>query len=823
VSASSRSRWRRGLWLVGVLVAVYLVASAPPVAAANSSAVASQHTTDSDFSGAQTLDNVSVVGSGTSADVVLSGSEFADGFEDEPADDGMPEDWENASLSGVDEVINVSDTRAYAGSQSMYLKMTEGSGDGTKGSVRPQEQPYPSNQTSNISLAIWQEEGNDAQIRAWEGNDRIIVVGMRQGGLEYFNGSGWTTISTAPDKSEWVKITVSDINPSANSYTVVWETENGESGSATAETEAAIGTGYDAAHVWVGDGSAFYDSYRIGGAETSGTYISANHSASAVTEAWANLSLSNTSAEVSWQGWDGSQWQTVNNSTFTSSGNKTLNVSSGDYQKWRVNVSFSKTGSDPTGELHDEGLLFDAKKPAIDNASASPAGGKTVSSSPVELSVNVSDRDFATSQGDTLNVTFYVNGSLRGSDSLTSNGTASITLDSVDGGSKQWHTVSSDSYNRSTTSDTFEFAAPSVLSIHPETNASELINGSNVTVEVAFYQPANDTVIVRETSSGEIDLAGLPADQEFVAVASVEGYYSRRVIIESLIKQQDIYLLNKSKDGVQIIFELDDSTGNYPSEETRLYVEQAINQSGSTKWHTIAGDRFGASGEFPLILQDSQRYRLRVQNDDGDTRLLGTYTTSGEATAVLPIGVVQLDGEVSNGTAFAAGIVEDGQRAIRVAYRDPSQTTQSLQVEIVRANDSTVLVENTTYTGELGTFVATYPIPENHTRDTRYEIRWHAERDQGSDDVGGTASVGQVKRIADDFRIDADVLELMGWVGIFAVAGLTVIVDGRLSALLTVGFATFFSHIGVVSIHPVLLGLAGVTAVTFQIAGGRYR
>jgi hypothetical protein len=118
-------------------------------------------------------------------------------------------------------------------------------------------------------------------------------------------------------------------------------------------------------------------------------------------------------------------------------------------------------------------------------------------------------------------------------------------------------------------------------------------------------------------------MTGLPIDESFVVVADAEGYLPRRVFVESLYQQQDVYLLPESQVYVEKIYELSDYTGLFPSSETVLKIQRGINGS----WQTVQGDLFGATGGFEAQLRSNTRHRLVLLNTvTGERRILGRVT-----------------------------------------------------------------------------------------------------------------------------------------------------------------------------------------------------
>lgn len=671
---------------VAAIVVAALVVTAMPVLAADPGLeVASGHFTASDFGGGSQT-NTTVVGTGTAADTRLP--DFNDTFESEAADSGAPENW---SVGNAPTSVNVTTAHAASGSQSMGV-------DGTNlGTLEVSRHPLDDPITTNVSISIYAEGGN-AHLFVGGVSSRMLTVGMRNGDLVYRNSSGYQTISTTPDNNEWVNITVYNINISSDTYSVRWETPTA-SGTATGlEFENAQSDGWDDLSVYTDGDVAFYDQVNVEEPPT-GTYISANHTASEVEQGWTNLSLRNADATVTWEYWDGSTWQSAGTSTFTTSGNKTIDVTGhASAEKWRVNVTFSTTGTNPNAELQDEGVLFNASTPTVDNASASPTG--SLSSSSATLSIGVNDSDFATAQGDSLNVSFYTNRSgYVGSDTLTSNGTATQSHTFATGGDTRWWVEIEDSYAETNRSSNFTVTTPSVVEFRKESDPDTLISG--VTVNVTAYYSGE--TVQRTVTNGKLDLSGFPIDEPIIIRANASGYYIRTTIIEDIYDQSNMYLLNTSKPAYTVRFDLSDPRGEFPRQDTALFIERDLNLSGTTEWRIIAGDTFGVKG-VPTDLRQDERFRLTIKNlETGDTVVVGTYTALQDETVTVTSGSTKLTVPASaKNYSFEARENETTQKII-ILYNDTANSsridTDTIKITIQeRYNESNVLVDNATFT-----------------------------------------------------------------------------------------------------------------------------
>lgn len=365
-------------------------------------------------------------------------------------------------------------------------------------------------------------------------------------------------------------------------------------------------------------------------------------------------------------------------------------------------------------------LVEDGGGPTLSDPS--PTGGETVSATPAELQVNVSDPDFDTAN-EAVDLEWYINGSLDGTTTVTSNGTATFTSSARTGGAKAWHVEATDSTgqtDRSPDSGAHQFELPSVLEIREEGNPDQLVGSPSnpVEVEVRFFQDGDEQVIERTTTDGAVNLTGLPAGKRFIVTAAAENYTFRRIVVDSLTEQQSIYLLNEETPSASVIFELQDRTGQFDARESTLYVERALNQSNSTEYRVIAGDKFGGSREFPVDLVSDARYRLRIENAQGDIRTLGSYTATGDQRVQLQVGEFDFEvGEAGeSGYTSQATVEEDGggNETLRWAFADPDGATGALDVAIYERDNRSNELLNESYS-DLGNVSYTQQLTGNQT------------------------------------------------------------------------------------------------------------
>ncbi|QLD84608.1 hypothetical protein HWV23_02695 [Natronomonas halophila] len=280
----------------------------------------------------------------------------------------------------------------------------------------------------------------------------------------------------------------------------------------------------------------------------------------------------------------------------------------------------------------------------------SPTNGEEFSDVEVNLSVNVTDPDFDTTNEE-VTLEWYVDGELNGTTTVTSNGTATYTATVSEGGEHEWYVVATDSTGDTaqsgSDSNPHTFATPGTLYIREESDPTTLIDG--IDVELRFYFSDGESLIVSRTATdGTVNMTGLPADRPFVVVAEADGYYPRRIYKQSLVESDIVYLLNDTEQAVSPTFELIDYSGRFADEDTVMLIQRGLaNESGDIDWRTVQGDYFGANGEFPAQLRYNVRHRLVLINTETGARTVkGQYTPtddSAQEVTVRPDGTITLD------------------------------------------------------------------------------------------------------------------------------------------------------------------------------------
>lgn len=491
-------------------------------------------------------------------------------------------------------------------------------------------------------------------------------------------------------------------------------------------------------------------------------------------------------------GWDAVTpgGDTVDSGTTSSSGSATISVS-------------SATAED----------LILSSNHAPDAANIEPPDDKKLrDDDTAEFNVSVVDPEFGTAQGDTVTAELVYDGSVVHTESVSSNTTVSATHQIVDGGAHTWYWRLTDSYGAVTETEERIVEAPAVLEIRDEQNASQLVS-TETEVTVTFFGRDGE-IVTKTTTNGTVDLTGLPINRRFTVRADAENYTSRRTILESLYRQQSVYLLDENESTVTVEYQLEDDTGLFSATETELLIQRALdpNGDGNSSFVTVSADQFGATGSYSASLVKDARYRLVVRNDDGDRRSLGTYIPRESRIQPLPIGRVEFSTDVENGVRFDASVeTTKGDRILRVYYQDIDNQTESVTFNATYRNGTSIAQQ--TFTGPLGSTVATFDLPDNSTSNG-IRVRYNADKTTGSSD-SGRVLIGGVSGFGDQFGVGERLRILTGVAAILAVTGLTVIAYPSAAALIAVGTASILHLIGWMTTSPLALGLAGFVALAY--------
>jgi hypothetical protein len=369
-------------------------------------------------------------------------------------------------------------------------------------------------------------------------------------------------------------------------------------------------------------------------------------------------------------------------------------------------------------------------------------------------------------------------------------------------------------------------AVPSELQVRNELKPAQLIT-ENATLTARLFADG-DVIAERDVTNGTVSLAGVPLDEEIIITVREENadYVYRRILIESAIQTSEIYLLPTDEPSAQVRFQLRDDTGRFgDSGNTRFFVEKPVTRdydgdgTNETRYQVISGDRIGADGEFPTILVDSQRYRLRVENDEGEQRVLGSYVVQGATTSTIPIGSVEFTGDVDEGAALQTNLREAPDSAsheyeVRLVYIDPEGETSEIDISITNSTGGTIRPTTTEQINGTAAYVETYPITDTSFNPEEDTATVEVVATRGFEQQTFTQRLGDVPPV-DIGPLPEDLVELAALGSVLAVLGLLAIINPAMAALVTPGYAGLLVLIGLAPIPMpavVLAGLVGVLA-----------
>ena len=452
-----------------------------------------------------------------------------------------------------------------------------------------------------------------------------------------------------------------------------------------------------------------------------------------------------------------------------------------------------------------------------------PIDGAQITDYDGTVSADVEDPGFPA--GDEVNVTVSQDGSQLGTTTIGSNQTVEFSYGALAGPNRLTWTVSDTHGN--TNSLQQSFTTPATLSIYNASSPEQLITGTSNEITVSFFG-STDEVISRTTTDGTVDLSGIPAAPEQgyqIDVEDGDSYQPRSVVINSLFEQQSVFLLPTSSARTTVEFRLTDRTGRF--QQPRLNVRKPITKdfdgdgNTTTEYRTVVSDKFSAAKSLTVTLERDTRHRLEIVNENGARRTLGSYTPATQTDVQeLTIAQVNLAPEpAQTGIGLDAGLTEvGGQRVVRVVLDDPQNDTTDIDITVTRSDlDSNQTVAQQSISGPVGRQVSTFVV--NSSADTpAYTVGLAYNRNGQRREA--TIKLGNVGEWRLDYLND-QVASLAAWVATIAMTGLVVIRSPRIAAVVGVILATLFSTLGLISIGPVPLGIAGATAILFVVSRGR--
>jgi hypothetical protein len=416
-----------------------------------------------------------------------------------------------------------------------------------------------------------------------------------------------------------------------------------------------------------------------------------------------------------------------------------------------------------------------------------------------------------------------VDASSAGNLTIDTNGQGAVAVDTQDGSSIDEGQVNPDgtvTFNIPAGTHRIDLqSAPSTLFVFKESNPSELIKGS-ADLRIRFFTEGSEEVIEKPVTDGTVDLSEIPSDQRFVVTVKAENsdYAYRRIVVDSLSEQQDVYLLNTSAtSNVEIEFRLTDYTGSFPGSETTLYIEKPITKDydndgqAETRYRTILGDNFGSTNQFPARLAQQERYRLRLVNGPNQ-RVLGSFTASRSEIEQITIQDIDIEREViAAATTTTSTSTSNGQRQLTLRYLDNSTSTSEISVNVTERGSPNTTVYSDTVTNSPVRNYSVYQIPIQN--DTSYVVNWEIHRDgerrTRTQLVGGGGFQLQIP-------LDSEWLGTFGFMFVAFLAALAGRETHHIIGVTVVAMAGMLMWLQAVTIAPPLWWIAAL------IAGGSY-
>lgn len=345
-----------------------------------------------------------------------------------------------------------------------------------------------------------------------------------------------------------------------------------------------------------------------------------------------------------------------------------------------------------------------------------------------------------------LTVEFTLDGQTAGTVETTQNQTVSVDVsDKTDSlGTFSWSATVTDGVDQ-TDSLSAEYTTPESITLREEHAPDTVID--DVPATIRFFTADGDVAVERTPTNGEINMTGLP-DASFVVVAESDDHYQRQLFVDTIFEQENIYLLNSTEfprsdnSAIRSRFVYEDFTGSFPREDTTIQVKRAIdlNADNESEFRTVAGDFFGAGGEFEAVLERNERYRIVVTNQrTGRSTRLGAHIPTEDLTRELRVSGLTEEAANETGVVGLAEInaTSDGA-AIDLTFNDPASQTDSLEVTIVDQSDNDTLYSET-IAGPLGTYADTVQLDEDQQQKD-WVVRFEAD---GGERYHQTVPVGQ--------------------------------------------------------------------------------
>ena len=260
-------------------------------------------------------------------------------------------------------------------------------------------------------------------------------------------------------------------------------------------------------------------------------------------------------------------------------------------------------------------------------------------------------------------------------------------------------------------------------------------------IDATFHDIDGEELFEKSTTDGQFTIEGVEDTVYSVTFDySADDYHDRTVIIHDIYGENDVFLVEDSDfiDTVDPQFVINDETGQFDPTTSRVFLERSLEIDGDMSYVRVAGEEIGVDG-YRETLQEDIRYRLVVENVEGDTRVLGKFKAQDDATYTLVVEDVTFDiGTDDDEVEWSASYEsrEDLNDLVRFNYSDEGDATTSIDVLIHERGNESNVVHDQTHSGPYGELA----IVEQTPLETEWTITWEATRD--GTDLEATTVVG---------------------------------------------------------------------------------
>lgn len=387
------------------------------------------------------------------------------------------------------------------------------------------------------------------------------------------------------------------------------------------------------------------------------------------------------------------------------------------------------------------------------------------------------------------------------------------------GGEYYWrvYPYDEDTGETGTVSDTYSFTIESTELQILDEETTDLIDDREI--DVTFYeQGGGGDVVIKNTTDGTVNLDYIPKteDSEYVIGAKADGYISRNAILD---EDATMYLISNTTEANELIVQITDHTSQYPSTTTKLFIEKAIQVNGDSEWRQVSGDYVGADQQYSDFLVDGDRYRFRLTNDEGETRIVGQYNSLSAELIDLIVGDLSWEFEKEKGYNTQITYTDETDEGepdngiIRFQFDDEAEKTTAIGVQIYeKENESNVIFEDSV-TGTFGEYSAQQAITGNQT-DTEWIVDYNFTRD------GETKSFSEPVRPGGgvvDFPIDGNMGSLILMLLLLFFALMFGGAFASIGAVVVCGMAGILWYLGWQLIPIEVIIAAGIISILFLI------